>query len=1071
MWVAILGPLEVRDADGVAARVPAGRARTVLALLCLSPGRVVSQDRLIDLAWNGAPPASATTRLHGFVSELRRALPAASAPVIRTVGRGYSLAVAEDRIDLHHARGLVERARAQRERGYVDAAARDLADALALWRGPAFDGIECTHLQAEADAIEQEHVDALEELADLQLARGQHAAALPGLAELVARYPLREGLRASLMRALARSGRQAEAIDTYHDLRRRLSDELGVDPLPQVRRLFAAILDGDRELLAPDPVRTAPSAQSAPPAAAQQPTAIPRQLPAAAGHFTGRSGELEWLTGLVDRSDPAKVVGATVLISAIDGTAGIGKTTLAVHAAHRLAARFPSGQLFIDLHGYTEGHLPRAPAEALDWLLRALGVPAQQIPADADARAALYRERLADTKTLIVLDNAVDEAQVRPLLPAAPGCLVLITSRRRLKGLDDANTLSLELLTPADAAALLRAVAGADRIAADDPVLDEVAQLCGYLPLALRIAGALMRHRRAWNLEHLAGLLRDPRQRVAALSDGERDLATVFDLSYTGLGEQQQVLLRRLGSAPGSDADAYSAATLLDTDPRTATGLLEDLVDHNLLIAHAPGRYRMHDLIRAHTRTLAEQDPAKQRDAAVDRLLHYYAHTAQSASVLIARYPRPAPDGPAPAHAPEVSSSGAARAWLRAERDNLEAAVDFARGRDLHERALALSAGLAEILRADGPSARALELHRAAAEIGERQGYAAGRARALADLGGVRRLTGDLHGAVEAFTGALEIYREIGNRHGEAGALNELGGLRRETGDLRGALEALSSALEIYRGIGNPHGEAAVLTDLAGVRRLMVDLPGAVDALTHALKLCGEIDYRYGEAVALNELGRVRRMIGDLPGAVEALDRARQIYRELDHRRGEANILNDQGRVRRQLGDLAGAAEALALALEMYRQLGHRYGEAYALTELGCVRRDAGDASGAAEALTRALEIYRAAGSRGDEAWALNHYAAAIADGGDLTRALALYEQSLAMNRELNKPDDEALALEGLGRCHVVLGETETAAARLHHALQIYERLGMTRDAERVRTRLADLPTSESPANLRRNAC
>ena len=1061
MRFAILGPIEVSDADGAALRPPAGRARTVLALLCLNPGRVVSRDRLIDLAWNGAPPASATTRLHGFVSELRRALPAGPEPVIRTVGRGYSLAVADDRIDLHQARRLVAGARAHWQQGDAASAARCLGDALALWRGPAFEGIECAHLQAEADAIEQEHADALEELAELQLALGQHTALVPGLGELVARYPLREGLRASLMRALAGSGRQAEAIDTYHDLRRRLADELGVDPAPQVRELYTSILDGDRELLAPRPAQAVPSPQPTRPSAAQPPaTPVPRQLPAAAGHFTGRSGELAWLTGLVDRSGSADGGAGAVVISAIDGMAGIGKTTLAVHAAHRLAERFPGGQLFLDLRGYTGGYQPREPDGALEWLLRALGVPAEQIPEDTDARAALYRQRLADTRTLIVLDNAIDEAQVRPLLPGAPGCLVLITSRRRLKGLDDAYNLPLELLAPPDAAALLRAVAGAERIPADDPLLAKVAELCGYLPLALRIAGALLRHRPAWNLQHLAGLLREPQRRVAALSDGDRDLAAVFDLSYTGLPERHRLLLRRLGLAPGPDADAYAAAALLDTDPQAATGLLEDLVDHNLLIAQSPGRYRLHDLIRAHAHSLSEQDPAKDRDAALDRLLHYYAHTAQSASISVALYSRPKPDDPTPAHPPAVSDPEAARAWLRAERDNLESASAHARACALPEHALALAAGLAEILRADGPVARAVELHQAAADTAARQGYPAAHALALTDLGLVRRQTGDLPGAGEALNRALEICRAIGDRHAEAAALTHLGGLRRQTGDLTGAGEALSLALEIYREIGDRHGEAAALTDLGGVRRLMMNLAGAGEAMTRALEIYREIGHLYGEAVALSGLGQVRRNVGELPGAVKVLTRAFEIYRDIGHRRGEANILNELGAVRRLVGDLTGADEALTRALEIYREIGHLYGEAYALTELGGVRRRQGDVSGAAEALTRALAIYRATGNRGNEAWALNQYADTVAAGDDVPRALTLYRQALEMNRELNKPDDEAIALEGLGQCHLTVGEAETGTVRLREALEIYQRLGMTRDAERVRAQLTDLPTS-----------
>jgi tetratricopeptide (TPR) repeat protein len=541
--------------------------------------------------------------------------------------------------------------------------------------------------------------------------------------------------------------------------------------------------------------------------------------------------------------------------------------------------------------------------------------------------------------------------------------------------------------------------------------------LCGRLPLALRIAGALLRHRPAWSLGHLAGLLRDQYRRVVAISDGERDLATVFDLSYSGLGERQRLLLRRLGLVPGPDADAHAAAALLDTDPDAAASLLEDLVDHNLLIAHALGRYRLHDLIRAYAHTLAGRDPAQERLAAVDRLLQYYMHTAQSASVPIARYPRPAPEGPPPVYAPAVSDFDAAWAWLRPERDNLEAACVYAQSCALHERAVGLAAGLSEVLLADGPFARALELHQHAADIAQRQGRPAAHATALTDLGVARRLTGDLPGSDAALTQALEIYREAGHRHGEATALTALGCIRRLTGNPASAEDALTQALEIYREAGHRHGEATALTALGCVRLMTGNPASAEDILTRALEIFRTIGHRHGEGAARTYLGIARRLTGDLSGATQALTRAQ----------------------------------------ETFRAIGHRHGEANALTELGAVRSLTGDASGAAQALTQAIEVFRATGHRGNEAWALNHYAAAVAAGGDPPRALALYRQALDMTRELNKPDEEAAALEGLGQCHLTIGEAKTATTHLHQALEIYQRLGMGPDAERVCTRLAVL--------------
>jgi tetratricopeptide (TPR) repeat protein len=779
-----------------------------------------------------------------------------------------------------------------------------------------------------------------------------------------------------------------------------------------------------------------------------------RQLPAAVGHFTGRQAELDALTAVAMSADAYT---GTVLISAIDGMAGIGKTALALQWAQTHADDFPDGQLYVDLRCYTQGQEPRTPEEALNWLLRALGMPAEQIPADGEQAAALYRQHLAGTRTLIVLDNAATEAQIRPLLPGAGSCLVLITSRRRLKGLDDARILSLDLLSVPESVELLRTVAGPDRVAADDRLATRVAELCGYLPLALRIAAALLRHRPAWTLENLAGLLADRHQRVQALSDGERDLAAVFDLSYRSLPEPHRALFRRLGLFPGTDLDSYAAAALLEVDPLAATGLLEGLVDHNLLLCHAPGRYRLHDLIRAHARTLASADPAPGCEDALDRLLQYYAHTAHSASTPLARCARPAPVGPAPAHTPVLPDPETARAWLRTERDNIEHAAAYARTHDLHEHTLALTAGLAEILRTDGPYTHALALHQAATDTAQHHGRPAAHADALIDLGIMRRLIGDLAGAQDTLNRALEIHRATGERRGEAEALIELARAGGLAGDLSGARDALARALEIYRATGERHGEADALADLGIMRRASGDPGGARVALGQALEIYGATGDRHGEADALTELGRARALLGDLAGAQVALIRALEFYRATGHHHGEAYALTNLGAVRRLLGDPAGACDSLTPALEFYRAIGYRLGEAEALTNLGTVRRLLGDPAGAQVALARALEIYRTTGHRHDEAWALNHYAASVADAGDLPRAIELYEQALPLSHEQDKPDDQAVALEGLGTCQLANGDVDAAVSHLRRALEIYQRLGMTPSARHVQERLTSL--------------
>jgi DNA-binding SARP family transcriptional activator len=1086
----VLGPMRVTEGK-LTQPVAGARQRVVLGVLLEHANQPVPAERLAEVVWEGAPPQAAVPTLRSYVMRLRRGLGPRAAARILTKDNGYLAQVEEHELDALSFEAQCRRTDAAAHAGDWPRVARAAEGALAEWRGEPLLDVPCRALQEIwLPRLEQLRLQASEWRIEAELRLGRNEQLIQPLRDLIAAHPLRERFHAQLMLALYRTGRQAEALAAYQDAHRVLVAALGIEPGPDLRSLHARMLAGEVEPSA-SPVRALVEDKPAREPASLVAGTVPRQLPATAKHFIGRRAELGELAGLLDET--AEAVG-TVVISAIDGMAGIGKTALAIHAAHRLAEKFPDGQLFIDLHGYTQGRPPRTADEALAWLLRALGVPPERIPRDGDEAAALYRQRLADSRTLIVLDNAVTEAQVRPLLPGAGSCLVLVTSRRRLMALDDAHIVALDLLAPPDAVALLRAVAGPDRIAPEDPLAGEIAELCGYLPLALRIAASLLRHRPSWPLEHLAGHLRDQRQRVAALSDGERELAAVFDLSYTSLDERHRRLWRRLGLVPGPDLDAHAAAALTESDPVIAAGMLENLVDHNLLIPHTPGRYRLHDLLRAHARILAAADPAPEREAVEVRLLHYYARTAQSASVLIARGPRPWPHDPAPAHTPALTTPELARTWLRTEQPNLDAAFTHARSRGLDEHAIALAAGLAEILQADGPFTRALEIHRGAAETAERLARPAARATALTDLARVRQVTGDSSGADEDLTVALQLYRALGHRLGEANALTDLGRVRYQSGDLTGAGDALTVALQLYRALGDLLGEANALTDLGRVHLLTGDYPGAIDvhvlalelyralghrlgeataltdlgrvrflsgdasaaagAMTLGLELYRELGNRHGEATALLELGRVRRMIGDAVGAEDALSRALELFRVFGNRHGEATALTGLRHVRILMGDLPGAVDAMARALELYRALGHRMGEANGLSNLGRVLCLTGDYPGAIDAHTRALELDRALGSRSNEAWALNHYAAALAASGQRPRALETYQQALAMNRELHKPDDEAISLEGIAEHYLATGDPTRGTAYLREALEIYQRLGMAPDEHRVQEQL-----------------
>ncbi|WP_329587117.1 tetratricopeptide repeat protein [Kitasatospora sp. NBC_01250] len=755
----------------------------------------------------------------------------------------------------------------------------------------------------------------------------------------------------------------------------------------------------------------------------------PRQLPATTSAFTGRERELAQLLDITD--DPGGSSG-TVVIWAIDGMAGIGKTTLAVHAGHRLAERFPDGQLFVDLHGYTRGMTPRDPADALAAVLQGYGVPPGRIPADLDARAALYRGRLAGTRTLIILDNARSEAQVRPLLPGDSGCLVLVTSRRRLGALDDASSLPLDALPMRDAVALFREVAGPGRTQADDPLLEEIVELCGGLPLALRIAAALIRIRPTWTLSRLARRLRDARPSLQRFSDGERDLTSMFDLSYQNLTHDQKSLFRCLSLSPGAEIDAYAAAALLDCDLTDTEDLLQDLVDHNLLAEPAAGRYRMHDLIRAHAHTLAQGDPADQRGAAVQRLLNYYGHTSVSADTRTFEYARHEQHGSAPAHAPALPSPHEAYTWLRAERATLEACLALATRQGWLEHVVTLTEGLAELLYADGPWSRARALHAAAAAAAEHLGDRGGQADALNNLGRVLHMTGEYVAAADAHARAADLFQQVSERAGQADALNELGRVLRSTGDY----------------------------------------PAAADAHSRALALYLESNDLIGQAGSLGHRGRLRRLTGDTAGAVEDLSQALSRYEQLGHRLSQAKTLTVLGQVRRATGDEAGAADADGRALTIYQELseqsrppsGHSewLDRAGALIGLGRMRMTVEDYAGALDAHARALDIYREMNSYDNEAWATNLYAAVFAAAGDTAHALATYRDALRLTREVQHRDDEAIALEGIGA--MLLRSTEgtgQGAEYLNQALAAYRSLSMRPDVERVQARLDALTTTD----------
>jgi tetratricopeptide (TPR) repeat protein/transcriptional regulator with XRE-family HTH domain len=811
-------------------------------------------------------------------------------------------------------------------------------------------------------------------------------------------------------------------------------------------------------------------------------------LPADTSAFTGRDDELRRITAMVA---DAAVAGGVVAVSAIDGMPGVGKTALAVHAAHVLAGQFPDRQLFVDLHGYTPGHDPVTAEDALAGLLAATGVDPGHLPGDLAGRTALWRDKMAGQKALLVLDNAASSGQVAPLLPGGGSCLVLVTSRRHLGDLPGAVTpVLLDALPPEEAADMFTRLV--PRTAGQR--VGEVVALAGYLPLAISLLARVFAGHPSWTL---ADLVAETRGEVLTMAAEQDSVAAAFEVSYRHLDPAAQQLFWLLGVHPGTTIDSYAAAALAGMNLAGAAGLLDRLHREGLVTEAGHRWYGMHDLLRRYARDLAAEDPA-QSDRARGRLLDYYQRAAAVAGAQQARATRPggAPSSPARFEVPELGDSARALAWARANRANLITCLDLSESFGQHAHVVTLTAGLATVLRRDGPWAEAITRHsaavRAARHIGDRLceanaltdlgdarqlagdhaaaaaaliealgiyrdlGEALGEANALCDLGIVWRINGDFPGAAQVVEQALDIYRNVGDRLGEANALRHLAAAKRLTGDYPGAAQILEQALGFYRDLGDRIGEANALNDLGHMRQLTGDYPGAAMAMAEALAIYRDLAEPLGEANALLYLGMVRQVTGDYRGAAEVFEEALVIYRDLGERLGVANVLLYLGTGRQATSDYPGAATALAEALAHYRDIGSRLGEANALSNLGAVRRSTGDFPGAALVLEEALGIYRDLGDRPGEAEALNEQGTLHRVRGDLAAADECHQRALDLARLIGSSRDEAIALAGQGRCALTGGHAIQAELLLRQAHEIFERIGAA-EAHDVVTELNSL--------------
>jgi tetratricopeptide (TPR) repeat protein/transcriptional regulator with XRE-family HTH domain len=805
-------------------------------------------------------------------------------------------------------------------------------------------------------------------------------------------------------------------------------------------------LDGPARQLFVDAARGRAPADEALAAAAGDPATgsaavTSRTLPRDIAAFTGRRAELRQL---IARCAEAAGVGGVVSVHAIGGMAGVGKTTFAVHAAHRLAAGFPDGQLFLPLHAHTPGQRPVDPGDALASLLLTAGLPAAQIPPGTDARAARWRDHVAGKKVLLVLDDAAGHQQVRPLLPGTPGSLVLITSRRRLAALEDAAVLSLDTLAPDEAGELLARLAGRADVSADRAAVSQLAELCGYLPLAIGMTGRQLAHHPAWTPAGLAADLAAARDRLELMTAENLSVAAAFGLSYQDLDDGQQRLFRRLGLHPGPDIDAYAAAALDDATVSQARRGLEALYDQHLITQPVPGRYRFHDLIREHAGALATADDSAARDAAATRLLDYYLHTARAAGGYFPSWTideGPEPLGRPPESTPPVSTFQAAVGWLEAERANLHAAAGYAAATGRLAYAALIPAAMTGFLQTRGYFDQGLVLHQAALAAARRAGDQAGEARALILLSPMLNMTEDIPAASASATRALQLYRDLGDRSGQAAALIMIGVVHSAIDDHLAAAADLRLALELFRDLGHRRGQGDALHYLGCAHRWTGDYPAAATCLRQALELYNGTGFRWGQAGALMYLGAVQQLTGDYPVAAATLRQALALCREIGDRLQQGQVLIELAAVQRLTGGYRSAAASSRQALSLFDSPRDLRERAYALNELGLVQRLTGDYPAAAASHQQALGLSRDVGNRLGQAEALNCLGELSSRTGASRQARDHHTQALAIARDLGTPPEEARALEGVGRSYLRDGNLTEAAGPLRDALAIYQRL------------------------------
>jgi DNA-binding SARP family transcriptional activator/tetratricopeptide (TPR) repeat protein len=927
--VRVLGPVEMRSVDGWLAGPP--QQRLILAVLALQAGQVVPGGELVDAVWEEAPPRSAQASIQALVTRLRRVLTALPGAGVERCGDGYRLRIAPGEVDVQRFRSLVRTARTA---GDSRAAVAAFDQALALWRGPALADVPGTvKIEAIRAGLNSERLSAMQDRVSAMLHLGRNREAAEELAALLAANPLAERLAGMLMVASCRSGRKADALQVFRDMRERLSSELAVEPGSELQRLHQRILAGDLALEAPvgDVARmTSPLAGPEESAAAGGGLpVVPRQLPAAVAHFTGRGEELSMLSGSLERLGRAD---GTVVISAIGGTPGVGKTALAVHWAHQVAELFPDGQLYVNLRGFGPSGPPMTAGEAVCGFLESLGISRDRIPAGTDAQAGLYRSMLAGRRMLVVLDNAADEVQVRPLLPGSAGCLAVVTSRRPLPGLaaaEGALQVCLDLMSEREAGELLAARLGAGRVAAEPTAVSELAALCARLPLALAVAAVRAASSPGLALTSLTEQLRDMRGRLDALDaeDPGSSVRAVFSWSYQHLSSPAARMFRLLGTHPGPDISLPAAASLAGVPRTEARRILAELTGTHLLTQDARGRFAFHDLLRAYAMEEARgQTHRAEQLEATHRLLDHYLHTARAASILLCpgRDPAFVLAAPRPGTEPEsLTDDGHALTWFEAEHQVLLAVISQAEAAGFDAHAWQLPWALADYFSRRGHWQDQTTTQRTALAAAQRLGDRAAQARAHHGLGCAQSVSSAGRAGHAHLAHALRLYRELGDQLGQSSIHLSFAMAFDFQRRPEKALDHARQVLTLARATGHAVEEANALSTIGWLYAELGDYPRALEHCRPGLDACRDLGDRNGEAATWDSLGYVEHHLGNFDQATTCYEHALKLSRDIGNLLNQAVILDHFGDAREAAGDTRGAGESWRQALAILDDLHH----------------------------------------------------------------------------------------------------------------------------------------------------